>query len=195
LARAGRRIGGFGSMWVSIGWHLIEPPDFVHEFCGKIRRDATNMECMGKGVHGRRIVGGYRRNQLVKGVCPTRIAEARQHDGAVDRGGVYQRRAYPGLRKGGSAFEMHNRPKSVEEKSAWCDRAEKGVVGYSFLIVKVISVTALICALALLEAGVILKIWQTEFSHRSQEQCCPSAFCRPYDLTNSISSGRVLRRS
>ncbi len=43
------------------------------------------------------------------------------------------------------------------------ERTEKRVIAMSFLLAKVISVAALLAALVLLEAGVVKRIWETEF--------------------------------
>lgn len=44
------------------------------------------------------------------------------------------------------------------------ERAEKRVVAGSFLIVKIVSVVALVASLILLEAGVVRQIWKIEFN-------------------------------
>jgi hypothetical protein len=45
------------------------------------------------------------------------------------------------------------------------ERAEKRVVACSFLVAKVVSVVALLLTLLILEAGMVARVWETEFGH------------------------------
>jgi hypothetical protein len=48
------------------------------------------------------------------------------------------------------------------------ERAEKRVVACSFLVAKIVSVLALLLTLLLLETGVVIRVWETEFGPHSQ---------------------------
>jgi hypothetical protein len=45
------------------------------------------------------------------------------------------------------------------------EQAEKRVVACSFLVAKIVSVVALLLTLLLLEAGMVARVWETEFGH------------------------------
>lgn len=55
------------------------------------------------------------------------------------------------------------------------ERAERRVMAVSFLLAKIVSVGALLAALVLLEAGVVKRIWATEFlSEQVHAQSVPA---------------------